>query len=240
MEQNKVRTYLLYAVGEILLVVIGILIALQVNNWNEEKKLNQKELEVIGALSEEMDANNSIIKLCREDISSKISNVDSLQNYIGPTYANLPDSTLLDMLAIFGTIQNCNIETNVTDELKSSGSLNLIQSSELRRSISKWGTAYLDLKNEEISWSQEFSTIIIPYMNKWVLWEDIDFLVQTEKDPNLEPSSFEMDENLLLQEYEFSNHLANGRWRMNRIRARIDSLSSMNIKLNQGLHNELE
>jgi hypothetical protein len=38
MEQNKIRTYLLYALGEILLVMIGILLALQVNNWNEEVK----------------------------------------------------------------------------------------------------------------------------------------------------------------------------------------------------------
>lgn len=35
--ENKVSKYLLYAVGEILLVVIGILIALQVNNWNEKR-----------------------------------------------------------------------------------------------------------------------------------------------------------------------------------------------------------
>ena len=41
---NKVRTYILYAIGEILLVVIGILIALQVNNWNEDrKKVSVKE-----------------------------------------------------------------------------------------------------------------------------------------------------------------------------------------------------
>lgn len=43
MEQSKTRTYFFYAVGEIFLVVIGILIALQVNNWNEEKAL-QKDL----------------------------------------------------------------------------------------------------------------------------------------------------------------------------------------------------
>ena len=36
--QENVRKYLLYAIGEILLVVIGILIALQVNNWNESRK----------------------------------------------------------------------------------------------------------------------------------------------------------------------------------------------------------
>ncbi len=36
--ENKVSKYLLYAVGEIVLVVIGILIALQINNWNEKRK----------------------------------------------------------------------------------------------------------------------------------------------------------------------------------------------------------
>ena len=38
--ENKTRKYLKYAVGEIVLVVIGILIALQVNNWNEKRKEN--------------------------------------------------------------------------------------------------------------------------------------------------------------------------------------------------------
>ena len=43
--ENKVMAYLRYAIGEILLVVIGILIALQVNNWNEHRKQNiQKNL----------------------------------------------------------------------------------------------------------------------------------------------------------------------------------------------------
>ena len=37
-EEDNVRKYFLYAIGEILLVVIGILIALQVNNWNEDRK----------------------------------------------------------------------------------------------------------------------------------------------------------------------------------------------------------
>ena len=38
MEQNKTGKYLKYAIGEIILVVIGILIALQINNWNENRK----------------------------------------------------------------------------------------------------------------------------------------------------------------------------------------------------------
>ena len=43
--ENKVMAYLRYAIGEILLVMIGILLALQVNNWNEKRK--QSELETV-------------------------------------------------------------------------------------------------------------------------------------------------------------------------------------------------
>ena len=56
--ENRFRKYLLYAVGEILLVVIGILIALQINNWNEASKDRAFEkamlLEVVRALEADM------------------------------------------------------------------------------------------------------------------------------------------------------------------------------------------
>ena len=42
LSENRFSKYLFYAVGEILLVVIGILIALQINNWNNNKKNEQK------------------------------------------------------------------------------------------------------------------------------------------------------------------------------------------------------
>lgn len=38
MSENKTGKYFKYAIGEIVLVVIGILIALQINNWNESRK----------------------------------------------------------------------------------------------------------------------------------------------------------------------------------------------------------
>ena len=44
MDKNKTRKYFKYAVGEIILVVIGILIALAINNWNENRKLNNREI----------------------------------------------------------------------------------------------------------------------------------------------------------------------------------------------------
>lgn len=55
MEQNNVRTYLLYAIGEILLVVIGILIALQVNTWNENRKIANEEHAILVRLLEDLE-----------------------------------------------------------------------------------------------------------------------------------------------------------------------------------------
>jgi hypothetical protein len=60
--ENKTTKYFKYAIGEIVLVVIGILIALQINNWNEQKKLNQQEVATYCSV--------------QEDLAADISNID--------------------------------------------------------------------------------------------------------------------------------------------------------------------
>ena len=52
MRQNKTGKYFKYAVGEIILVVIGILIALQINTWNENRKLRNEELKILQNFAE--------------------------------------------------------------------------------------------------------------------------------------------------------------------------------------------
>ena len=58
MEQNKTGKYLKYAIGEIVLVVIGILIALQINNWNENRKTHRKEVILAEQLLEDARADS--------------------------------------------------------------------------------------------------------------------------------------------------------------------------------------
>lgn len=60
---NSVVKYLLYAIGEIILVVIGILIALQINNWNEERKLAIEEIDILNALQVEIRINYHYLKI---------------------------------------------------------------------------------------------------------------------------------------------------------------------------------
>src|SRR5210317_1476581 len=57
LSQNKVSKYLLYAIGEIVLVVIGILIALQINNWNEERRDRIIEQKVLEGLAKNLEMN---------------------------------------------------------------------------------------------------------------------------------------------------------------------------------------
>lgn len=59
--KESVNKYILYAFGEIILVVIGILIALQINNWNEERILNKKTKTYLTALNSEIESNISLL-----------------------------------------------------------------------------------------------------------------------------------------------------------------------------------
>ena len=59
LSENKFSKYLIYAIGEVFLVVIGILIALQINTWNENKLKTKKELfhleNILSSLQDDLD-----------------------------------------------------------------------------------------------------------------------------------------------------------------------------------------
>ncbi|MEL7121232.1 MAG: hypothetical protein AAFO07_17415 [Bacteroidota bacterium] len=57
LQQGKVRTYLAYAVGEIFLVVVGILLALQINNWNEDRQTFKKTQDLLIRAQKELALN---------------------------------------------------------------------------------------------------------------------------------------------------------------------------------------
>ncbi|SIO01246.1 DUF6090 family protein [Algoriphagus halophilus] len=84
--QNRVTRYLAYAVGEILLVVIGILIALQVNNWNEERKNNKIREVFRSSLKKDLQADTSYLKATIQKLqleSEQLTQFKSLINEIG-------------------------------------------------------------------------------------------------------------------------------------------------------------
>ena len=76
--ENKVSAYLRYAIGEIVLVVIGILIALQVNNWNENRKNIITERSYVKSLISDLQKDSNDLKIAIKLNKNKVLGLDSL------------------------------------------------------------------------------------------------------------------------------------------------------------------
>jgi len=96
--ENKTGKYFKYAIGEIILVVIGILIALQINNWNENRKEKNKEQIILNQLFNDFKSNDTIIKTGLEDYQLNLKFQNTILKHTGPN-VNLPeDKKTLDSL----------------------------------------------------------------------------------------------------------------------------------------------
>tara|TARA_R110002074_G_scaffold231282_2_gene402870 strand:- start:4946 stop:5710 length:765 start_codon:yes stop_codon:yes gene_type:complete len=136
---NKTSKYFKYAIGEIVLVVIGILIALQINNWNEKRLDKLKSKDYLERIIEDLD-----LKI--NSFESEMKRGDRVKKHLMATVKILQSGTMtkdqkdtLDF-TFSNYFQFVRIEgtLNTVQEMKSSGDLGLIYSKELRKSINSY------------------------------------------------------------------------------------------------------
>lgn len=139
MEKNKTGKYLKYAVGEIVLVVIGILIALSINNWNEHRKNYLIEKELLRGLI--MDFSETKYRL------NKTINLQNTAFYYGKRLLLLYETNRLlekkDSIAAFvgfGALSWWRAEpvTGTYDAIISTGNIGLLRNKELRRYLAEF------------------------------------------------------------------------------------------------------
>ena len=149
-DDNKPMKYMRYAIGEILLVVIGILIALSINNWNENRKDRIVEQEYLIGLKEEFKSNLDELNSNIELNIKKIEDTKKFLEYTGPVKSDKPEQ---DIANRFGDIMKNSVgfEPNpgVLEDLINSGNLNKITNSELRKNLSLWKADLLKAKTQE-------------------------------------------------------------------------------------------
>ena len=81
-DDNRPIKYMRYAIGEILLVVIGILIALSINNWNEKRKDKLLEAKYLYEIREDIISDSIAVQSVRERIDEHVESAQGLLSYI--------------------------------------------------------------------------------------------------------------------------------------------------------------
>jgi hypothetical protein len=77
-DDNKPMKYMRYAIGEIVLVMVGILLALQVNNWNEERKTKNIEHNYLESIKTDLYQNIDELKSFIVEREKVVKSVDSI------------------------------------------------------------------------------------------------------------------------------------------------------------------
>lgn len=144
---NRFTRYLLYAIGEIILVVIGILIALQVNNWNEDRKNNKEEITILKSLQD----NLSLAKKQSENYIKKDEELSELLLTVLDLHENKKESSdgISDKIfysALWGIGPDTPIINTYTD-LKNSDRIGLIKNQQLREKFTSLETSIEELKS---------------------------------------------------------------------------------------------
>lgn len=150
LKKSRFGGYLLYAIGEIVLVVIGILIALQINNHNEQKKVQAKEQTYLSALKEEFEYN----KLQLEKVmtsNEKFGNAaNEILKYTGPDGPSLSEEEFIDL---FTRMINSEVQyrpsNGVLQEIISSGKLEIFRDPDLKNLLSSWDGLLYTIRFQE-------------------------------------------------------------------------------------------
>jgi hypothetical protein len=147
MEQGKTGKYLKYALGEIFLVVIGILIALQINNWNEQRKDRDKEALYLQQINAEFIENKAQFDKIRDFHLKSLNSCNWM-------LTNQPFKSVdLDSLRYhslwFRVSYTFDPSQSTIKSLISSGNTDLIQDFELREILIRWQDLINDYLEEE-------------------------------------------------------------------------------------------
>ena len=166
LEQNKVSRYLLYALGEILLVVIGILLALQINTWNEERIDQRQEEEILLALQQEFRQNLGVLE---ESISINKKVTRSCVAITAIIRANaVKDSAeqLYPMVMDLFNFLSFDARTGISGEVVNSGKLALLKNKKLRAQLVNWLTLLVDNEEDLLFRSDNYNENLVPFLMK--------------------------------------------------------------------------
>lgn len=169
---SKTGKYFQYAIGEIILVVIGILLALQINNWNTERMAqrsihNYYERMYVEIESEIMEVESFIIQ---EKMLSSM-NKRTLMILASKNRDSIP--ALKETLGALGTSWTLNVRFPVTEEFMDQGYLSKIENDSIKLAFKNFAYAMADIEEMNDYITAQYNDRIEPFINKNLNYSEI-------------------------------------------------------------------
>ena len=155
--EGKIGNYLKYAIGEVVLVAIGILMALQINNWNEKRLNSILEQELMFNLISDIEVD--IINLKYQDSVLALAFLAKTRLGSFIKGEDLSRDSVFYYLSKSGPTTTFNATTITYDEMKNADGFKVISSKEIRREIAILYKQYEIVKTKEILYFEAHARI---------------------------------------------------------------------------------
>ncbi|MEJ2162521.1 MAG: hypothetical protein P8X60_04170 [Robiginitalea sp.] len=225
--KGKYSRYLLYAIGEFLLLIFGILIALQVDNWNEDRKERMEEVRILEQLVEDFNTNKLIINNSDNEYKRVLRHIDAALRHTGPR-VTLPPSAVFDSIDNLWTPTVELLHTNASAEY----GLNLepVTNNQLKLAVMAFPATFSQYKELE-------NTLKDLTGNQHMIRQKYIPLIANEQEYGQD--MFESDSLGLIRDREFQNASVDRLWNTQNAKIRLEWLSEHNDTILKLLNAEL-
>ena len=207
--EGKTGKYFKYAIGEIVLVMIGILLALQVNNWNNNRIEQNEEKKVIEKLQLEFIENKKNITEFLVEINSQVNTEKTLMSLIGASKEELNKHNLDSLFYVSFGPGEIGFADNTIKNIIQSGKLNLLKNKKITDLLYKWNTLSEIRKTRITKLDDWANDKFIPYLLDKISFKQMDmnsnysWAGKSKVKPDYYP---------LFQDIAFENYLDNHLW----------------------------
>lgn len=212
-DDNRPIKYMRYAVGEIVLVVIGILIALQINTWNQQRIALNKEQVLLKILKNDFVNRMKELEHLNVGRQNAVNACEKLMSFVDSPPENFTSKLMDSLLAITTVTYRFNEKFSTLDMLFNSGQINNLANDSLKYLLVNWPTLVEEMLEEQRLIVDNYNEIVI-LLDQYVSLRDIfqKFNWSFYEMPVISQGTIKKDYQSLVNNRSFDNLLATKRF----------------------------
>jgi len=210
LNESKFGKYLTFILGEIILIVIGILIALSIDNWNESVKEHKKAELLIVRIHKQIGQNLLQSQQNILQLENRIEGMIVLMSMIGPQSVNQNEKLLDSLITTSLKDYDIGLDLNTLIEAQANGEIALIKNDSIRIALYKLSAMVSHIGRRENIANSDLNNFLVPYLYKNANCRNISTVVDDDYKKlvgysKLDPTNYSK----ILSDREFENLIDN-------------------------------